>query len=256
MNQSTLFYCPKASSGGNSFPVGQIDPSRSLIADPAKTRDSQDLRAAEDSFIKSLGVTDAILYVVDDDAQVRTSLRQLAHSVCLNAQVFATAQEFLDGYRPDQPACLVLDVCLPGMNGVEFLERLRKMGCQIPTIVITAYGEVPLAVRAMKAGAASFIEKPYSRREILDQIHHAIANVVADQEEAARREQAIAQLAELSQREREVMQMFLLGENTKRIASRLDISPKTVDYHRWNLLKKMGVKSMVELAYYVTKYCD
>jgi FixJ family two-component response regulator len=199
-------------------------------------------------------VPDAIVYVVDDDEQVRESLRLLAHSVHLNVETFGTAQDFLKHYRSAAPGCLVLDVCLPGMNGVELLEWLREHQVEIPTIVITAYGEISLAVRAMKSGALGFVEKPFSRQDMIDHIHQGIATDAARHAQAAQRDEAQARLATLSVREREIMSLFFAGHNTKKVASRLGISPKTVDYHRWNLLKKMDVRSMVELAHYVATH--
>ncbi len=196
----------------------------------------------------------AIVYVVDDDAQVRNSLRLLAHSIQLNAETYASPESFLKHFRNNVPGCLLLDVCLPGVNGVEFLEELRANGILIPTIVMTAYGEVALAVRAMKAGALDFIEKPYSRQKMVDLIQRALSQNSSLQGKLAESKEAQARLATLSEREAEIMKLFFAGENTKRIASLLGVSTKTVDYHRWNVLKKMKKANMVELAHYVATY--
>ncbi len=196
----------------------------------------------------------AIVYVVDDDPQVRNSLRLIAHSIHLNAETYASAQSFQESFRSDVPSCLLLDVCLPKLNGIEFLEKLRAEGIYIPTIVMTAYGEVSLAVKAMKAGALDFIEKPYSRQKMVDLIQRALYQNSAQQDQLAETQEAQTRLATLSERETEIMELFFAGENTKRIASLLGISTKTVDYHRWNVLKKMKINNLVELAHYVATY--
>ena len=196
----------------------------------------------------------AIVYVVDDDPQVRDSLRLLAHSIHLNAETHASALSFRESFRNSVASCLLLDVCLPELNGVEFLEELRADGIFIPTIVMTAYGEVPLAVRAMKAGALDFIEKPYSRQKMVDLIQRALYQNSNLQGQIYECKEAHSRLAALSNREKEIMELFFVGENTKRIASLLGVSTKTVDYHRWNILKKMKTANMVELAHYVATY--
>ncbi|MEX2186522.1 MAG: response regulator [Pirellulales bacterium] len=199
-------------------------------------------------------VAEPTVYVVDDDPQVRKSLCLIAQSVQLNVEAYETAQEFLDNYRPDRPGCLVLDVCLPGMNGLELQSRMASLNICLPTIIVTAYGEVPMAVRAIKAGALDFIQKPYGRQEMVDRIQEAVSRDLAQRRETRKRDSAVARLASLSPREREVMELFVSGKNTKKIATLLKISAKTVDFHRWNVLEKMHAKNMVDLAHHVARY--
>ena len=196
------------------------------------------------------------VFVVDDDPQVRKSLCLIVQSVQLDVESYATAQEFLDNYHRERPGCLVLDVCLPGMSGMELQQRLVAEKVTIPTIMITAHAEVSLAVRAVKAGAIDFIQKPFSRQEMLDRIQQAISRDLEQRRTAATREQAISRLNTLSPREDQIMRLFLAGKNTKKIASKLGISAKTVDFHRWNLLKKMNAENLVELAHYVSSHVD
>lgn len=198
----------------------------------------------------------AVVYIVDDDEQVRNSIQLVAHSIQLNSEAYSSAKAFLDNFRPGIPACLVLDVYLPNYNGVDLLEELRERDILIPTIVITAYGEVPTAVRAMKAGAIDFVQKPFSRDELIDLIQRALIGSIGQRTQSPESIEASQRLSRLSPCELDIMHLFFAGENTKSIASRLGISPKTVDYHRWNILKKMHLSSMVELAHYVARFID
>ena len=198
----------------------------------------------------------AMVYVVDDSEQVRQSIRLVAHSIQLNAETYHSAQAFLEKFRPDIPSCLVLDVYLPGMNGVELLETMQARNQLIPTIVITAYGEVSNAVRAMKAGAVDYIQKPFDRQQLVDLILRALIGPGECRLSTPESLEAAERMSKLSDREREIMHLFFGGENTKRIAAQLGISPKTVDYHRWNILKKMNAANMVELAHYVAMHLN
>ncbi len=218
---------------------------------PATVETIQPSRKAQSHRLKQ-----GLVYVVDDDEQVRNSIKMVAHSIQLNTETYSSAKAFLDNYRPGVPACLILDVYLPGMNGIDLLEALRERNQLIPTIIITAYGEVPTAVRAMKAGAVDFVQKPFSREELIDLIHRALLGCVEHRVQTPESIEAAQRLSQLSAREQDIMHLFFDGENTKCIAARLGISPKTVDYHRWNILKKMHATNMVELAHYVAKYIE
>jgi two-component system response regulator FixJ len=190
------------------------------------------------------------VYVVDDDPQVRESLTLLMNSVGLNVEAFASAEEFLTHYRddPGPPRCLVTDVRMPGLSGLGLQERLAAQGIKIPIIMITGYGNVPMAVQAMSAGACDFIEKPFSRQTLLMRVQEAIDRDAQHRAEQLRRAQVNAKLATLSQREREVMDLIVGGDNSKHIASKLAISEKTVAKHRAKVFMKMEVDSIAALV--------
>ncbi len=189
----------------------------------------------------------AIVHVVDDDAAVRHSLGLLLHSVGHTAKFYASAQVFLDTVDASGPACLVTDVRMPDMSGLDLQSELRKRKIRMPVIIITGHGDVPLAVRAMKEGAMDVLEKPFNDQVLLDSISKCISRSV----EVHRAEQARAAFLRrtdnLSSREREVMDLLLAGKGSKEIASELGISSKTVDVHRAHILEKMQVKSVIEL---------
>ncbi len=190
------------------------------------------------------------VYVVDDDPQVRESLNLLMASMGLHVETFASAEDFLQQYRdePGPPRCLILDVRMPGMSGLGLQECLGKNGARLPIIIITGYGNVPMAVQAMTNGAADFIEKPFSRQALLMRVQEAIDRD-AQYRIAQSRRQAIAQrVATLSHREREVMDLLVHGDNSKHIASKLEISEKTVAKHRAKVFQKMEVESVAALV--------
>ncbi len=190
------------------------------------------------------------VYVVDDDPQVRESLSLLMNSVGLNVEAYASAEEFLARYRDDSgpPRCLVTDVRMPGLSGLGLQERLVTQGIMIPIIMITGYGNVPMAVQAMSAGACDFIEKPFSRQTLLMRVQEAIDRDAQHRSEQSVRLQVNAKLATLSQREREVMDLIVGGDNSKHIASKLAISEKTVAKHRAKVFQKMEVDSIAALV--------
>ncbi len=190
----------------------------------------------------------ATVFVVDDDSEFRESIQLLLESVKLPFESFSSAQEFLEAYTPDRPGCLLTDVRMPGMSGTELQKALADQGIRIPTIIITAYAEVPMAVEAMRAGAVDFVQKPYSPQQLLARIQQALDQDRDQREHESLREQARRQIDALSPREREVMDLLLKGKNAKEIANRLDLSTKTVDFHRRNLLEKMEVENVVELS--------
>lgn len=189
-----------------------------------------------------------IVFVVDDDEAVRDSVKKLISSVGLRAESFGTTQEFLNSKRPQAPACLVLDVRLPDVSGIEFQRQLSDAGIQIPIIFITGHGDIPMTVRAMKAGAVEFLTKPFRGQELLDAVQEAIAR---DREAWNRR----AQLAEISARygsltprEKEVMALVTQGLLNKQIAAELGTSELTIKTHRGRVMEKMAADSVADLV--------
>jgi FixJ family two-component response regulator len=191
---------------------------------------------------------EAIVFIVDDDPSVRTSTERLVRSFGLRVQTFASAQEFLDSQRPDCPACLVLDVRLPGLSGLDLQTELARAGVQIPIIFITGHGDIPMSVQAMKAGAVEFLTKPFSRRALLNAIGTAIERDRAAHR--ARREAADLRerYAQLTPREREVMALVVAGILNKQIAGELATTERTIKFHRAHIMEKMQADSLAELV--------
>jgi len=187
------------------------------------------------------------VFVVDDDRAMRESLSWLLDSVGLRVRSYATAADFLAEHDPAQPGCLVLDVRMPGMSGLDLQAELARRGVELPTIVITGHAEVSMAVRAVKAGAIDFIEKPFSDQLLLDRVRQALEIDLEAREARRRREDARRRLATLTAREREVLNLVVAGKANKEIASALGVSPKTVEVHRAHVMSKMCVDSLAEL---------
>jgi len=188
-----------------------------------------------------------IVFVVDDDRAMRDSLRWLLESIGLSVRTYGTAADFLSDHDPAQPGCLVLDVRMPGMSGLDLQAELAKRGSELPTIVVTGHAEVAMAVRAVKAGALDFIEKPFSDQLLLDRVRQALEIDRQSREVRVRREDARRRLASLSAREREVLSLVAAGKANKEIAAALGLSPKTVEVHRAHVMSKMAVDSLAEL---------
>ena len=191
---------------------------------------------------------DAIVFVVDDDQSIREAIKSLISLVGVRVETFGTAQEFLRAERPDLPGCLVLDVELPGLSGLDLQRELAAHGIKLPIIFITGYGDIPMSVRAMKAGATEFLTKPFRDQDLLDAIQQAL-----ERDRAARRHSKdIAELRKrfdgLTSREREVMSLVVAGWLNKQIGFELKISEITVKIHRGRVMAKMGARSLAELV--------
>ena len=191
---------------------------------------------------------EAVVYVVDDDAAARAAIQSLLHSVGLPAVTFGSPPEFLAGYRPDTPACLVLDVRLPGVSGLDFQRDLAARNVTIPIIFITGHGDIPMSVEAMKAGAMEFLTKPFRGQVLLDAIHKAIERDRAVRREQSRVAELRQRLGTLTPREREVMQFVISGLLNKQIASELGASERTVKIHRGKMMRKMQAGSLPDLV--------
>ena len=187
-------------------------------------------------------------YIVDDDEAIRTLWRWLMESNGIAVQTFATAAEFIASYRAGGLACLVLDVRLPGMSGLELQEYLKREGVEIPIVFVSGHGDVPTAVSALKGGAVDFIQKPFSYRDVLAIIQRAFERDAQLRERRTRRSQLAERMATLTEREREVMQRVVEGKLNKVIADELAISVKTVEFHRARVMEKMGADSVAGLV--------
>lgn len=186
-------------------------------------------------------------HVIDDDAAVREGLCALLGSVAIPTRAYASAQDFLDVARPGMAGCVVVDVRMPIMSGLELLQALHARDIHIPVIVITGHGDVPMAVRAMKAGAVDFLLKPFNEQELLDRVLASLQ----EQDQALGRQQsqdkAASRLSDLTPRERQILELIMECQHSKAIAYQLGISERTVDVHRFNIMRKAGVRNLSEL---------
>jgi RNA polymerase sigma factor (sigma-70 family) len=188
------------------------------------------------------------VFVVDDDAAVRDSLSWLIKSVGLRVETYGSAQEFLEAYDPKRSGCVVLDVRMPGMSGLELQEKLKVDKVALPVIIITGHGDVPMAVRAVKAGAFDFIEKPFHDQTLLDRIQQALKREVESRKLEEKRSEVEQRLALLTPREREVLDLVVCGNPNKVIAAQLGISCRTVEIHRGRVMEKMQANSLSDLV--------
>jgi FixJ family two-component response regulator len=191
---------------------------------------------------------DPIVFVVDDDTSVRKGLKRLIKSVGLGVETFASAREFMDYEHPDRPGCLVLDVRMPGLSGLDLQEELAAAGHHMPIVFITGHGSITMSVRAMKAGAVNFLEKPFEDQDLLDVIREAIEKDVQARQERRELANIRQRIDTLTPREYEVLRLVITGMLNKQIAAALGASEKTIKVHRSHVMRKMGIVSAAELA--------
>ena len=188
------------------------------------------------------------VFVVDDDQAMRNSLKWLIESVGVQVESFSSADDFLEQYQPGRSGCLVLDVRMPGMSGLDLQEHLTERNIGIPVVIITGHGDVPMAVRAMKSGAIDFIEKPFNDEVLLDAIRRALAFGEQQRSHQTEHLQIQERLQHLTPREHEVMEMVTEGRSNKEIANSLGVSAKTIEAHRARVMEKMQAGSLAELV--------
>lgn len=193
------------------------------------------------------------IYIVDDNPAVRDAIRFLVKQVGLTPKIFSSAQEFLDYFTIDMRGCLVLDIRMPGMSGLDLQEQLILLGAHIPIIIITGHGDVPITVRAMKSGAFEFLQKPFNDQVMLDTIQAALNQYDAIWEEDDKRNDASKSLKVLTKREREVLELLKNGKSNKLIARELSLSVRTIEGYRANITDKLGAKSLGVLIDMVIK---
>ena len=193
------------------------------------------------------------IFVVDDDAAVRDALKLLLRSVGHAVETFGSAQEFLDAYGEDRAGCLVLDIRMPGMSGLELQQKLNEKHSILPIIFITGHGDVPMAVTAMKSGAADFIQKPFRDQDLIDRINKALGRDRERRKGRAEEDEIRGRIALLTPREKEVMQRVVRGQANKVIALDLGVSQRTVELHRARVMKKLRLRSVAELVHTVDR---
>jgi FixJ family two-component response regulator len=188
------------------------------------------------------------VFVVDDDEGVRNSLRFLLKSVGLATDALASASEFLDAYKPNQPGCLVLDVRMPGMSGLELQQQLNLRGAVIPVIFITGHGDIPMAVEAMQQGAFDFLQKPFRDQDLIDRIQRALERDARNRAALDQHARIRERLDSLTPREREVLALMTRGQPNKIMAAELGVSQRTVEIHRARVMEKSGAASLAQLV--------
>jgi len=190
----------------------------------------------------------ATVFVIDDDEAVRTSLRLLLKSVGLPVETYGSAQEFLDGFDGDRAGCLVLDIRMPGMSGLDLQQKLNTVHSITPIVFITGHGDVPMAVEAMQAGAVDFIQKPFRDQDLIDRINRALDTDRANRAELRERDEIRRRMGQLTPREREVLDLVTQGKANKVIAGDLNVSQRTIEIHRARVMEKMGATSLAHLV--------
>jgi len=193
-------------------------------------------------------MNESTVFIVDDDEAIRDSLRWMLKSRGVASRSWDSAEAFLEAYDGAMQGCLVLDIRMEGMSGLELFDRLRALECPLPVIFLTGHADVPMAVAALKKGAHDFVEKPFNDNDLVDKIAAALAKAAILRDRSAAVQSLTHRLATLSQREREVMDLILAGKANKVIADDLRIAMRTVEVHRARVLEKMGVRSAVELS--------
>jgi FixJ family two-component response regulator len=200
------------------------------------------------TFSRSLNMQDPVVFVIDDDVSIREALRSLFHSVRLRAEAFGSAAEWLASKLPDSPGCLVLENRLPGMSGLEFQAQLARANIHIPIIFMTGYGDIPMTVQAMKAGAVDFLTKPFRDQDMLDAVAIAIARDRMRRDHEKRATEMRGLFETLKPREREVMALVTSGLMNKQVAGRTGLAETTVKIHRGRVMRKIGAKSLADLV--------
>lgn len=191
---------------------------------------------------------ESCVYIVDDDKAVSSAITGLVESVGLRAVAFSGGQEFLDAYDGSEPGCLVLDIRMPDISGINLQSRLAENGIPIPLIFITGHGDVPTATEALKNGALDFFEKPFNDRKLLERIQEALAKDLRDREALAVRHNAIERLQQLSNREKQVLDLIMAGKSNKAMALDLGLSQSTIEMHRANVMKRTKADSLAQLV--------
>ena len=191
---------------------------------------------------------EATVFIVDDDAAVRDALQLLLRSVGLASEAYASADEFLGRFDPDRPGCLLLDVRMPGISGLELQQRLKERISSLPIIFLTAHGDIEMAVNAVKAGALDFIQKPFRDQDLIDKVHCAIREDAQNRSQIREAAEIQSRIESLTPRERQLLEMVVAGRANKVIASDLNISQRTVEIHRARVMKKMKADSVTDLV--------
>jgi FixJ family two-component response regulator len=194
-------------------------------------------------------IEQAAVFVVDDDEAMRDSIVCLLESADIPCRMFGDARAFLDACEPGRPGCLLLDIRMPGMSGMELLAHLKANGYLQPVIIITGHGDVPLAVRALKSGAFDFVQKPFGAQDLLDKVQAALEQVRVDRRKNLKQDMLRGRFGALTGREREIMELVVAGDSSKVIGMKLGISSKTVDIHRSNIMKKLDVQTVAEMVH-------
>ncbi len=188
------------------------------------------------------------IFLVDDDASVRDAVGLFLESLGMTVKVYSSAQVFLDSYRSEWPGCMVLDISMPGMTGLELQEVLQKRSIELPIIFLTGQGNIPQSAKAFKAGAVDFIEKPFNDKQLLERIQEAIAIDSQNRQQKEKQSEILEHYSRLTSREREVMGHVVDGLSNKEIARELEISHRTIDIHRARIMEKMGAHSLADLV--------
>ena len=188
------------------------------------------------------------VYIVDDDQAIRHAMELLMRSVGLDYEIFHSGDEFLSSYTNERAGCLVLDIRMPGLGGLELQEKLNELGSTLPIIFITGHGDVPMAVEAMQKGAVDFIQKPFRDQELLDQISEAVKTDQARRSERDQKTEVLDHVGKLTKREREVMDLVVTGKPNKVIAYELGVSQRTVEIHRARVMEKMEASALADLV--------
>ena len=190
----------------------------------------------------------ATVFVIDDDEAVRNSLRLLLKSVGLPVKTHASAKEFLPSYDADQPGCMVLDIRMPGMSGLELLQQLNMLGATIPVVFITGHGDIPMAVEAMQNGAFDFLQKPFRDQDLIDRVQRALERDASTRSQLKATDRIREQLATLTPREREVLELVTAGKPNTVMAADLGVSQRTIEIHRARVMEKMQARSLAQLV--------